>query len=60
MKGMREEYCDVVKYRGTVNYSRAISKAIQYILSNLDEDLSLVILAEEIKINPSYLSRLFK
>jgi len=60
MKEMREEYCDAVKYRGTVNYSRIVSKAIQFILSNLDDELSLIILAEKVETHSSYLSRLFK
>ncbi|GKX28807.1 hypothetical protein SH1V18_12870 [Vallitalea longa] len=32
----------------------------KYILENLDNDLSLIVLAELVNLNPSYLSRLFK
>lgn len=32
----------------------------KYILENLDKDLSLIVLAELVNLNPSYLSRLFK
>ncbi len=55
-----DEYCDAVKYRGTVNYSRRVSKGIQYILSHLDEEISLDLLTEELKVNLSYFSRLFR
>ncbi|RKX83320.1 MAG: hypothetical protein DRP58_08985 [Spirochaetes bacterium] len=54
------EYCDAVKYRGTVNYSRRVSKGIQYILSHLDEEISLDLLAKELEVNPTYFSRLFR
>ncbi len=32
----------------------------KYILENLDKDLSLITLADRVRLNPSYLSRLFK
>jgi len=57
---MINEYSDAVKYRGTVNYSQRVSKGIQYILSHLDEEISLDLLAEELEVNPSYFSRLFR
>ncbi|MFC5403262.1 response regulator transcription factor [Cohnella soli] len=38
----------------------AISHVQDYLLANLDKDLSLVRLAEVSRLNPSYLSRLFK
>jgi len=40
--------------------SEAIMRVQQYICSHLNEDLSLVKLAEQVYFNPSYLSRLFK
>lgn len=39
---------------------QAVSHLQAYIESNLSEDLSLVRLAEQVYLNPSYLSRLFK
>jgi two-component system response regulator YesN len=38
----------------------AVSNVQDYLLANLDKDLSLVRLAEVSRLNPSYLSRLFK
>ncbi|GMQ65004.1 response regulator transcription factor [Vallitalea maricola] len=38
----------------------AIAIVQKYILENLNKDLSLIILAEQVNLNPSYLSRLFK
>ncbi|WP_273324809.1 response regulator transcription factor [Vallitalea guaymasensis] len=38
----------------------AIALVQKYILENLNKDLSLIILAEQVNLNPSYLSRLFK
>jgi two-component system response regulator YesN len=40
--------------------NRAVEKAIQYIHSNYKEELSLALIAEEIHINQSHLSRIFK
>lgn len=37
-----------------------IDKAKDYIMQNLDQDLSLLLLAEKVYLNPSYLSILFK
>lgn len=57
---MFSRYCDAVKYRGTVNCSYIVKRGIGYILENLDEDLSLQAVADELEINPSYLSKRFK
>jgi len=38
----------------------AVSQIKAYIIDHLGEDLSLVLLAEQVHFNPSYLSRLFK
>ncbi|GMQ59876.1 hypothetical protein AN1V17_42760 [Vallitalea sediminicola] len=38
----------------------AIAIVQKYILENLNKDLSLIVLAEQVNLNPSYLSRLFK
>jgi two-component system response regulator YesN len=37
-----------------------ITKAKEYIVNNLDKDLSLIMLAEKVYLNPSYFSILFK
>jgi two-component system response regulator YesN len=54
---------DLFAQRSNGEHSRAataIDKICAYIGDNIDEDLSLVRLADEIHLNPSYLSRLFK
>ncbi|SFB45287.1 two-component system, response regulator YesN [Cohnella sp. OV330] len=40
--------------------SKEIAEAIKYIQAHYDQDLSLQQLADQVKMNPSYLSRLFK
>ena len=42
------------------NYSQPIQKIITYISTDLTADLSLKSLANQVNINPSYLSTLFK
>jgi len=42
------------------NDSNLISRLHEYILNNLDNDVSLVKLAEQVYLNPAYLSRIYK
>ena len=44
----------------TSNIKREIALVIKYIEQNLDKDLSLIMLADVVYLNPSYLSHLFK
>lgn len=60
MKEMAHAYSRLVKRRATRNYSRPVQKAVMHIDENLSGDLSLKGLAELQKINPSYLSTIFK
>ena len=57
---MVSEYCDLVNKFSTAGYSQLISKAINYINLNFENPLSLSLIADEININPSHLSRQFK
>lgn len=57
---MVNEYCDLVRTYSTRNYSPVVKKTVNYILFNLDQHLSLKKIAEEIFVNPSHLSRVFK
>ncbi|WP_394236995.1 helix-turn-helix transcriptional regulator [Niallia oryzisoli] len=57
---MANEYCDLVNTYATGHYSSIVKKAVDYIKLNLGNNLSLNILAKEIHVNPSYLSRKFK
>lgn len=41
-------------------YSMPVSRCLEYIQNNLQHDLKLETIAEQIELNPSYLSRLFK
>jgi len=54
------EYCDLVNKYSTSGYSSIIKKAIDYINFHYKDKLSLSIIAKDIKINPSHLSRQFK
>lgn len=53
-------YCRLVAKYNLKNYSQPIQKIITYISTDLTADLSLKSLANQVNINPSYLSTLFK
>lgn len=53
-------YCRLVKKYNLKNYSQPIQKIITYISTDLTADLSLKSLANQVNVNPSYLSTLFK
>ncbi|MGL1891259.1 MAG: AraC family transcriptional regulator [Spirochaetaceae bacterium] len=53
-------YCDAVHNYGLKNHSRNIVKSCNYILTNLQNKISLEDIAKEVNVNPSYLSRVFK
>lgn len=57
---MLNEYCDLVNTYATGRYSPIVKKAVDYIMLNLGNHLTLNRIAGEIHINPSYLSRKFK
>ena len=57
---MTNEYCDLVNTFATGHYSPIVKKTIDYILLNLGNSLTQSQIAEEIHVNPSYLSRKFK
>lgn len=57
---MTNEYCDLVNTFATGHYSPIVKKAVDYILLNLGNPLTQSRIAEEIHVNPSYLSRKFK
>ena len=57
---MISEYCDLVNKFSTAGYSNIIKKAINYINLNFKHPISLNIIADNININPSHLSRQFK
>jgi len=57
---MVSEYCDLVNKFSTAGYSKIISKTIDYINLNFDNQLSLSLIAKNIDINASHLSRQFK
>ncbi|MCM8710050.1 AraC family transcriptional regulator [Clostridium sp. SYSU_GA19001] len=54
------EYCDLVKKMSTAGFSPVIKKAVNYINLNFHKPISLNIIAENIHVNPSHLSRQFK
>ena len=54
------EYCTAVRDFSTRHYSLLVKKAVYYIHMHLEEDLSLSIIADEIYVNASHLSRKFK
>lgn len=53
-------YCRLVKEYNLQDYALPIRKAITYISTDLTADLSLKSLAEQLNVNASYLSSLFK
>lgn len=53
-------YCRMVQTYKIGNHSRLVQKAITYVAANLTADLSLKSLAEQMNINASYLSSLFR
>ena len=57
---MIHRYCSLVNTHSTKNYSLPIQKVITRINFDLTADLSLNKLATYLKLNPSYLSNLFK
>ncbi|WP_338471861.1 AraC family transcriptional regulator [Niallia sp. XMNu-256] len=57
---MTNEYCDLVSTFATGQYSPIVKKAVDYILLNLGNPLTQRLIAKEIHVNPSYLSRRFK
>lgn len=57
---MVKGYCRLVKKYNLKNYSQPIQKIITYISTDLTADLSLKSLANQLNVNPSYLSTLFK
>lgn len=57
---MVHEYCDLVSTYSSGHYSPIVKEAVNYILLNLGNTLTLNEIAEKIHVNPSYLSRKFK
>ena len=57
---MVHEYCDLVSTYASGHYSPIVKEAVDYILLNLGNTLTLNEIAEKIHVNPSYLSRKFK
>lgn len=57
---MISEYCDLVNKYSTAGYSNVVKKAINYINLNFTNPISLSLIAENININSSHLSRQFK
>lgn len=57
---MVRKYSILVENQSLKDYSPQIRKAINYINLNLSQPLSLKCIAEELSVNPSYLSNLFK
>lgn len=57
---MIRTYCKLVKENNLQNYSLPIRKVITYIRTDLTADLSLKSMAEQLNVNASYLSSLFK
>lgn len=53
-------YCKIVQNYNVTEYALPIQKVIIYVNANLTADLSLKVLAEQINVNASYLSYLFK
>lgn len=60
MRLMVSEYSTLVSSAQRNNYSKVVSKAISFICSALNMNLSLSIVAEEIGVNANYLSGVFK
>lgn len=59
-EAMAYEYCAAVRDFSTRHYSLLVKKAVNYIHMHLEEDLSLSIIADELYVNASHLSRKFK
>lgn len=59
-KRMVHEYCGLIRKHSLQQYSTIIGKALTYIHTDIGVDLSLNVLAEQLNINASYLSMLFK
>ena len=59
-KKMTHEYCELIRRHSLQNYSVIIRKALTYINTDLCTDLTLNVLAEQLNVNASYLSMLFK
>ncbi|KKK34247.1 hypothetical protein WN59_08185 [Salinicoccus sediminis] len=57
---MANEYCDLVHSFSTGGYSPHVRKAMDHIMMNLGETLTLSGISEKLHINPSYLSRKFR
>lgn len=57
---MVRHYCNLVKEYNLQDYSLPIRRVLTYISSDLTADLSLKSLAEQLSVNSSYLSSLFK
>lgn len=60
MNEMIRNYCLLVKNHSISNYSYLIGRTITLINYDLKADLSLKRIAADLKVTPSYLSRLFK
>jgi len=57
---MTLEYANAVAMYSTLNYSELIKETIRYFTSHITSDISLTSLGSQLKVNPSYLSRIFK
>ncbi|MCD8021032.1 MAG: helix-turn-helix domain-containing protein [Clostridiales bacterium] len=53
-------YCRLIRRHTLNNYSPLIQKVLTYITTDLSVDLSLTTLSEQLSVNASYLSTLFK
>jgi len=60
ISSMANEYCDLVHSFSTGGYSPHVKKAMDHIMMNLGETLTLSAISEKLHINPSYLSRKFR
>lgn len=59
-RNMVDSYCRLVQINSSKDYSPIIQKATTRIDADLNADLSLRTQADELNVNPSYLSNLFK
>lgn len=60
MAEMAKAYCRLVRKQNMKNYSALVQKAVVFIEGDLPGNLSLRILADNLNVNASYLSSLFK
>lgn len=60
MTEMAKAYCRLVRKQNMKNYSALVQKAVVYIEGDLAGSLSLRVLAQDLNVNASYLSALFK